>query len=61
MKHDHAVPQLIIVDERSKRVTLEFCGNESQGLRCTLTKGHGGMHESVARKGRTRWQTSSEG
>ncbi len=60
MKHDPAVPELIIVDERSKRQTLEFCGAEREGLRCMLTRGHDGMHESVARKGRTRWPISSE-
>jgi hypothetical protein len=55
-----AVPQLIIMDERSKRTTAELCGDEAQGLRCTLTKGHVGPHECLAtRLGPTRWGTAS--
>jgi hypothetical protein len=52
------VPHLIILDERSKRTTAELCGDEAQGWRCTLTKGHDGMHECLAtRHGPIRWET----
>ena len=51
-----AVPELIVVDERSKRVTAELCGDwAAHGLRCTLTKGHFGEHECLALRGPTRW------
>lgn len=53
-----AVPQLIVIDERSKRTTAELCGDQAQGLRCTLTKGHAGPHECLAtRLGPTRWES----
>lgn len=54
-----AVPELIIIDERSKRTTSELCGDQAEGLglRCTLTKGHVGPHECLAtRRGPTRWE-----
>lgn len=54
-----AVPELIIIDERSKRTTAELCGDQAEGLRCTLTKGHPGPHECVAtRLGPIRWETN---
>jgi hypothetical protein len=52
------IPQLILVDERSKRQTAELCGNEGPGLRCTLTKGHVGPHECLAVRGPMRWSQS---
>lgn len=53
-----AVPQLIVMDERSKRTTAELCGDQAEGLRCTLTKGHVGPHECLAtRFGPTRWES----
>jgi hypothetical protein len=53
------VPELIVMDERSKRSTAELCGDQAQGLRCTLTKGHAGPHECLAiRFGPTRWETN---
>lgn len=52
------VPQLIVIDERSKRTTAELCGDQAQGLRCTLSKGHVGPHECLAtRHGPTRWES----
>lgn len=53
-----AAPQLIILDERSKRTTAELCGDQPEGLyvRCTLTKGHVGPHECLAtRRGPISW------
>jgi hypothetical protein len=53
-----AVPELIIIEERSKRTTAELCGDQAEGLRCTLTKGHLGPHECLAtRRGPTRWES----
>jgi len=53
-----AVPQVILY-ERSKRTTTELCGDQAQGLRCTLTKGHAGAHECLATHlGPTRWETT---
>lgn len=55
-----AIPELIVIDERSKRQTTELCGDAArQGLRCTLTKGHLGPHECLAVRGPMRWETSS--
>jgi hypothetical protein len=57
--NDDGVPQLLILDERSKRTTAELCGNqpEGHGVRCTLTKGHIGPHECLAtRRGPIRWE-----
>lgn len=56
MKKSDAIPELIVIDERSKRETVELCGDESEGLRCTLTKGHIGWHECLAMEGQARWQ-----
>jgi hypothetical protein len=55
MKRCDAVPDAIIVDEYSKRETVELCGNAHDGQRCVLLKGHDGMHESLARAGSARW------
>ncbi len=55
MKPSDGVPQLIDVDERSKRQTAELCGDEQQGMRCMLVKGHPGMHESLAITGPAQW------
>jgi hypothetical protein len=49
-----AVPELVI-DERSKRATTEFCAEHHEGHRCMLVKGHTGMHEVVAKVGAIRW------
>lgn len=57
---DDAIPQLIIVDERSKRKTTEFCAQAHEGYRCMLVKGHGGAHEAVAKKGSLRWLASTD-
>lgn len=51
----NAVPELIVIDERSKRQTVELCGDEGQGVRCTLLKGHPGTHECLALRGPVRW------
>ena len=54
-----AVPELIVMDERSKRTTAELCGDQAQGWRCTLVKGHDGSHECVAmRLGPIRWEAN---
>jgi hypothetical protein len=54
-----AIPQLILIDERSRRETAELCGDEADvGLRCTLTKGHLGPHECLAIRGPMRWHAS---
>jgi hypothetical protein len=55
--HTDGVPELIVIEERSKRTTAELCGDQAEGLRCTLTKGHLGAHECLAtRLGPTRWE-----
>jgi hypothetical protein len=53
-----AVPELIILDERSRRQTAELCGDPAHGLRCTLLKGHTGTHECVALRGAISWESS---
>jgi hypothetical protein len=53
-----AIPELLVVDERSKRQTTELCGDRDHGLRCTLTKGHLGKHECLALRGPQRWESS---
>ena len=55
MERDDAIPELIQIDERSKRETIELCGDAQRGLRCMLTKGHAGMHECLAGPGPARW------
>ena len=56
MKHDDAIPQLIILEECSKRTTVELCGaDDARGVRCSLLKGHAGAHESLATTGVVRW------
>ena len=55
MKRPDAVPEPISIDEWSKHHTLELCGDEEQGLRCMLEKGHAGMHECLANSGVARW------
>ena len=52
---DDAVPELIAIDERSKRKTLEFCFERYDGHRCMLIKGHPGQHECLAKSGHHRW------
>jgi len=59
MTRDDAIPELILIDERSKRDTTELCGNEQHGLRCMLMKGHPGLHECLATSGPTRWQSAA--
>ena len=56
-----AVPELIRVDERSRRQTVEFCVDERDGYRCMLVKGHDGVHEAVANVGSVRWENPSNG
>ncbi len=55
MRRSDGLPKLIVMEERSKRETLELCGDEQNGLRCMLVKGHGGLHECLASAGVTRW------
>ncbi len=55
MRRADGVPELIVIDERSKRKTIELCGDPQDGLRCMLIKGHAGMHESLANAGIMRW------
>jgi hypothetical protein len=50
-----AIPELITSDERTKRDTIELCGNEHKSLRCMLARGHEGMHECLATTGDVRW------
>jgi hypothetical protein len=57
---DDAIPQLIVVDERSKRKTTEFCTEKRAGYRCMLVKGHDGDHEAVAKAGAVRWGEPDE-
>jgi hypothetical protein len=52
---DDAIPEPIAIDERSKRKTVEFCVATQDGHRCMLVKGHGGIHEAVAKVGPLRW------
>ena len=59
MKHRcDGVPELIVVDEWSKRETVELCGDPMEGLRCMLLKRHAGMHECLANRGPARWLSS---
>jgi len=58
MRQSDAVPELIVIDERSKRETIELCADEQDGLRCMLTKGHTGTHECLAYQGSVRWIAS---
>jgi hypothetical protein len=55
---DDAIPQLIIVDERSKRKTTEFCTATVESYRCMLVKGHDGDHEALAKAGAVSWTSS---
>ncbi len=50
-----AVPELIVIDERSRRQTVELCGDEREGLRCTRMKEHDGSHECLGLKGPVSW------
>ncbi len=52
---DDAIPQLIVIDERSKRETVEFCIARRDQHRCMLVKGHDGSHEALAKAGVVRW------
>ena len=52
---DSGVPEAVLVDERSKRKTTEFCVDAHDGHRCMLVKGHSGMHEAVGKVGAMRW------
>jgi hypothetical protein len=58
MRRDNAVPDSIVVDEHSKRQTVELCGDDADGLRCTLMKDHTGPHECLATRGPMRWARS---
>ncbi len=55
-----AVPELILVDERSKRKTVELCVDERDGYQCVLVRGHEGMDEVVATVGSVRWENASD-
>lgn len=57
---DDAIPELIVMDERSKRKTTEFCTAQCEGHRCMLVKGHDGAHEAVAKQGSLRWPTAAD-
>lgn len=57
MKPQDGVPELIVIDERSRRETVELCGQEREGFRCTRDKGHGGVHEVLGKRGPMRWET----
>jgi hypothetical protein len=57
---DDAIPQVIVIDERSKRKTTEFCTQRRDGYRCMLVKGHDGDHEAVAKVGALRWGEADE-
>lgn len=57
---DDAIPQAVVVDERSKRKTTEFCALAHDGYRCMLVKGHPGAHEGVANKGSLRWLSAAD-
>ena len=57
-KHDDAAPEPILFDERSKRQTVELCGDSAGGLRCTLLKEHTGPHECLATRGPMQWDTA---
>lgn len=57
---DDAIPEPIVLEERSKRKTTEFCTAQCEGHRCMLVKGHDGAHEAVAKQGSLRWRTASD-
>lgn len=57
---DDAIPQLIVMDERSRRKTTEFCTAKQDGYRCMLVKGHEGEHEAVAKAGALCWSSNGE-
>jgi len=50
------VPE-IVISERSKRTTTEFCTDCQEGYRCMLVKGHDGVHECLATDGLAQWTT----
>jgi hypothetical protein len=56
---DDGIPEMILIDERSKRATRELCGDQREGHRCILNKGHEGVHESLATQGVARWSRLS--
>ena len=58
IKPSDGIPEPIVVNERSKRVTAEFCNAEHDGYRCMLPSGHAGMHECLAYEGIARWTSS---
>ena len=55
MSLDDAIPEPVLLDERSKRRTTELCGDDHDGYRCMLLKGHAGLHEAIANVGPVRW------
>jgi hypothetical protein len=57
---DDAIPQLIVIDERSKRKTTEFCTATHSSYRCMLVKGHDGEHEALAKRGAVSWTSGDE-
>ncbi len=59
MRRGDEIPELMVIDEHGKRDTIELCGDEQQGLRCMLTKGHDGMHECLANPQPMRWMSST--
>ena len=52
------VPEPIMVSERSKRTTTEFCNDQQDGYRCMLLKGHSGTHVCIGSGGVSRWPSS---
>lgn len=57
-KLSDGIPEPIVIGERSKRATTEFCHDQQEGYRCMLHKGHAGTHECLANEGLTRWPAS---
>jgi len=56
-----AVPKSIVGREYSRPKTVELCGDERQGFRCALSKGHDGMHECLGLRGPVRWLGDDDG
>jgi hypothetical protein len=60
-KLSDGIPEPLVINERSKRTTTEFCNEQQEGYRCMLLKGHAGMHECLAYEGIARWASSPAG
>jgi hypothetical protein len=55
------VPEPILRNEHSRAQTVELCGDERGGFRCTLGKDHMGTHECVGLRGPMRWLDDDRG